>query len=267
VPRRSLIHRAILTRVCTLAIYFQASDELPVVVAANRDEFYERPAAPPVPLAGEPWIVAGRDLVAGGTWLGVNGHGVVAGIVNRRSHTMPDPARRSRGQLCLDVLRAASVATARLYVERDPGTLYNPFNLLIASPSTASVTGNASGTMSSTLLTPGVHLLTNLELNDFECPRIAKSHTLFDAARRHLRADGIAKLLPALRAILSDHSTPLDPRSDGPPNNLCVHTERFGTRSSSILMYVAREGRFRFWHANGPPCQAEYGEVPLPATE
>jgi uncharacterized protein with NRDE domain len=253
--------------VCTLAIYFQTSDDFPVVVAANRDEFFERPTTPPVQLSRDPWIVAGQDLVAGGTWLGVNGRNVVAGIVNRRSSTSPDPTRRSRGQLCLDVLRGASVAAARIAVERDPGTRYNPFNLLIASPEAASLTGNVSGTMSSTLLTPGLHLLTNLELNDFECPRIAKSYALFDAARQHLRKDGIAELLPALRAILSDHSTPLDPRSDGPPNNLCVHTERFGTRSSSILLYVAREGRFRFWHANGAPCQVEYAEVALPGVE
>lgn len=258
------MQRAILRRVCTLAIYFQASDDFPVVVAANRDEFYERPASPPVQLTGDSWIVAGQDLVAGGTWLGINGHGMVAGVVNRRSSAPPDPTRRSRGQLCMDVLRSASATAARLHVENDPGTLYNPFNLLIASPQTASVIGNLSGSMSSTPLTPGLHLLTNLELNDFECPRIAKSYALFDAARQHLRADRIAALLPALRAILSDHSTPLDPRSDGPPNNLCVHTERFGTRSSSILVYSAPEARFRFWHANGPPCQVDYAEVALP---
>ena len=249
---------------CTLAIYFQASDDLPVVVAANRDEFYERPATPPVALAGDPWIVAGQDLVAGGTWLGVNGHNLVAGIVNRRRNQAPDPTLRSRGHLCLDALRHGSVTAARTAVEHDPGTLYNSFNLLIAAPDAASVTGNISGTMTSTALTPGLHLLTNLELNDFECPRIAKSYTLFDAARQRLRREGIPELLCTLRAILSDHSTPLDPRSDGPPNNLCVHTERFGTRSSSILVYVAAERRFRFWHTNGPPCQVEYSEVSLP---
>jgi uncharacterized protein with NRDE domain len=249
---------------CTLATYFQVSDDFPVVVAANRDEFYARAATPPVRLADDPWVVAGQDLVASGTWLGVNGHNLVAGIVNRRSSAAPDPARRSRGQLCIDVLRHAAVAAARTRVERDPGTLYNPFNLLIAAPHAACVIGNVSGTMTSTLLTPGLHLLTNLELNDFECPRIAKSYGLFDAARRYLRRDSIEALLPALRAILSDHSTPLDPRSEGPPNNLCVHTERFGTRSSSILVYVAAERCFRLWHANGPPCQVEYTEVRLP---
>ena len=264
-PHRTVL--PILERVCTLAIYFQASDDFPVVVAANRDEFYARPATPPATLANTPWIVAGQDRVGAGTWLGVNAHGLVAGIVNRRSTRVPDPSLRSRGQLCLDVLRTASVAAARTRVERDAGTLYNPFNLLIASRSGACVIGNVSGAMASTVLTPGLHVLTNLDLNDFECPRLAKSYGFFDAARRYLRSDALHELLPALRAILSDHSTPLDPRSDGPPNNLCVHTERFGTRSSSLLLYVAAERRFRFWHADGAPCQVDFNEVTLPAAD
>lgn len=264
-PFRYVLH--ILGRMCTLAIYFQVSNDLPVVVAANRDEFYDRPASAAAQLTDDPWIVAGRDLVAGGTWLGLNAYGVIAGIVNRRTSMAPDPARRSRGQLCVDALRHSSVATARRRIESEPGTRYNPFNLLIASPHAACVVGNVSGSITSTALTPGLHLLTNLELNDFECPRIAKSYALFDAARQYLRQDTLDALLPALRAILSDHSTPLDPRSDGPPNNLCVHTERFGTRSSSILVYVAAERRFRSWHANGAPCQTEYTEVRLPPPE
>lgn len=254
----------ILAAVCTLAIYFQASDDLPVVIAANRDELYERPATPPARLADDPWIVGGQDLIAGGTWLGVNRHNLVGGIVNRRRAQAPDPTLRSRGQLCMDVLRTESVAAARTRVERDPGSFYNPFNLLIASPQAACVTGNVSGAMTSTVLTPGLHLLTNLDLNDVECPRIAKSYGLFDAARRYLRRDAIDELLPALRAILSDHSTPLDPRTEWPPNNLCVHMDRFGTRSSSILVYVAAERRFRLWHADGPPCQVAYSEITLP---
>jgi uncharacterized protein with NRDE domain len=257
----------ILARVCTLAVYFQASDDFPVVVAANRDEFYARPATPPAVLAEAPGIVAGQDLVGAGTWLGVNAHGLVAGIVNRRSARTPDPRLRSRGQLCLDVLRDPSVAAARTRVERDRGTLYNPFNLLIASPLAACVIGNLSGAMTSTLLRPGLHVLTNLELNDFECPRLAKSYGFFEAARQYLRGDALHELLPALRAILADHSTPLDPRSDGPPNNLCMHTERFGTRSSSIVLYVAAERRFRFWHADGAPCQVDFAEVTLPAAD
>ena len=125
--------------------------------------------------------------------------------------------------------------------------------------------GNATGAMVVTPLRPGVHLLTNLELNDPECPRIAKSYALFDQARQLLKPGSLPKVRRALRAILADHSTPLDPRSQELPNSLCVHTERFGTRSSTLLMYSSADQCFRMWHADGPPCRAAYTEVPLPA--
>lgn len=242
-----------------------------MVVAANRDEFFDRPTAAPAqlaapPLVAAPWVVAGRDLRAGGTWLGVNAHDLVAGLLNRRGSAPPDPERRSRGLLCLEALREASVAAARARVLRDVGTRYNPFNLLLASPQAAWVIGNNSGTMIATVLKPGVHLLTNLELNDPQCPRIAKSYGLFAELAPLLAESTGDVFFHRLRLILSDHSTPLDPRDHGPPNNLCVHTPTFGTRSSSVLMYSARARRFRLWHAAGPPCTTEHTEIALPLT-
>ncbi len=250
---------------CTLAIYFQLSAEFPVVVAANRDEFYRRPARPPAASGTDPWIVAGSDSVAQGTWLGVNAHGLIAGLLNRRTAAAIDPTRRSRGLLCLEALHAPSVDAAATRACDEPALRYNPFNLLLASPRAACVVGNVSTTMVCTALQPGLHVLTNLEVNDFECPRIAKSYALFDACRHLLNDPTLDLLLARLREILSDHSTPLDPRSSQPPNNLCVHTAEFGTRSSTLLAYSARTGRFRMWHADGPPCQTEYTEVILPA--
>ena len=257
----------IINAMCTLAIYLAVSADHPLVIAANRDELYERPAAAPQIIASAPWIVAGRDLVAGGTWLGVNEHGLVAGLLNRRSHVPPDPRRASRGQLCVGALQHSSLASAAAAVCAEAADRYNPFNLLLATPQAACVIGNVSGTMSHTELTRGLHLLTNLDLNDMECPRIAKSYALFEAAKRFVEAADIEALLPALRTILADHSTPLDPRSTGPPNNLCVHGERFGTRSSSVLVYNAQQQRFRMWHADGPPCETEYREVVLPYSD
>jgi uncharacterized protein with NRDE domain len=250
--------------VCTLAIYFKTCEAFPIVVTANRDEFYERPTRSPARLADDPWIVAGYDVRAGGTWLGVNACNLVAGVLNRRSTTAPDPTRRSRGLLCLEALHQRSVNAARSLVLREVGSLYNPFNLLVAAPDAACVIGNRSGAVLETPLEPGLHLLTNLELNDPECPRIAKSYGLFEVAQRDLAENSVDRFLLRLRSILSDHSTPLDPRAPLPPNNLCVHTDHFGTRSSTVLMYSARAQRFRMWHAPGPPCQTEYAEVDLP---
>jgi uncharacterized protein with NRDE domain len=87
---------------CVLALMVGRDPAVPLVVAANRDEFRDRPASPPVEI--EPGIVAGRDLRAGGTWLGVNRHGLFVAVTNRRV-----PARTeacvSRGLLALEALR------------------------------------------------------------------------------------------------------------------------------------------------------------------
>jgi hypothetical protein len=106
-----------------------------------------------------------------------------------------------------------------------------------------------------------VHLLTNLELNDPTCPRIAKSSELFRSVVLPA-ADEVASVVVTLRAILSDHTTALDPRAQT-IDTLCVHLPGYGTRSSSIVAVTAG-GRMRYWHASGPPCQAPYAELSLP---
>ncbi|NIO07825.1 MAG: hypothetical protein GTO40_07375, partial [Deltaproteobacteria bacterium] len=74
---------------CTLAFYFQRFSKYPIVVAANRDERLERPSGPPQWLIEEEGVFGGKDLLAGGTWLGVNHSGMLVGIVNRRSESIP----------------------------------------------------------------------------------------------------------------------------------------------------------------------------------
>ncbi len=250
---------------CTLAIYFQASEEFPLVIAANRDEFLDRPALPPQVLALDPWVVGGKDARAAGTWLGLNAHHLVAGLLNRRTSAALDLQRRSRGMLCLDALRTAATETAAQTVTQLSGSDYNPFNLLLASPTSACVISNFTGHMRRLPLSPGLHLLSNLEVDDPECPRIAKSVRTFEAAIPLLTTARMGDLFVELRRILSDHSTPLDPRLEGIPNNLCVHREGYGTRSSSILVFHAASRRTRMWFADGPPCRSEFVEVECPA--
>lgn len=234
------------------------------MVAANRDEFYDRPAAPPGLLQAAPWIFGGRDERAGGTWLGVNAWNVVAGVLNRRTQAAPDPQRRSRGLLCVDVLQQPTAAAAAALAGREAAGHYNPFNLLVADTQEAFVVGNGSGAMRTTPLSPGVHVLTNLDVDDMECPRLAGSFARFTAAAEPLGRDDLTAMLRALAAILADHSTPLDPRGGDIPNNPCVHLERFGTRCSTIVAYDARAQRMLLWHADGAPCRAVHRQIPLP---
>jgi uncharacterized protein with NRDE domain len=247
---------------CTLAAYVQVSAEIPLLVAANRDEFLDRPSAEPALIAYAPWVFAGQDLTAGGTWFGVNEHGMVVGLLNRRRPDGPDPARRSRGLLCLEILQTRSPSEAADRLHAVAGDAYNGFNMLVADAHQAFVATNpVARTMQVDPLPSGVHLLTNLALNDPTCPRIAKSSELF----RNLElpaAEQVAAVVPRLRAILSDHRTVLDPRTET-VDTLCVHRGGYGTRSSSIVA-IAAHAPLRYWHAPGPPCRTDYSELAVP---
>lgn len=248
---------------CTLALYLRAFPQFPLVVAANRDEFLARPAVPPTRLSERPLVIGGKDLRAGGTWLAINEHGLIAGLLNRRSEAPADPDRRSRGLLCLDALRHRTVEEAlRFVVAQDPEH-YNPFNLLLASREGAAVAHNRHGRIDATMLTAGTHLLTNLDVNDFECPRISRSFSRFAAlAADPDAADDPSAMRQRLATLLSDHSTQLDSRN-GRPNSLCLHMGDYGTRESSLI-FVDAAGRVEHYFAPGPPCTTAYAPASVP---
>ncbi len=250
---------------CTLAIYFKAFADYPVVVAANRDEYLARPALPPTTLSEAPHIVGGKDLRASGTWLGINEYGLVAGLLNRRNGASENnPNLRSRGLLCLDALRCATANDAAQFVANQSGRDYNPFNLLIASRDGACVAYNRWSQIEVVNLMPGVHLLTNLDLDDFECPRISRSRKHFEELG--LRTDFASNPVERreeLHRLLADHSTQLDPRS-GRPNSLCLHLGDYGTRSSSLIFMGREPETLLHFFAAGPPCSASYEPAIVP---
>lgn len=247
---------------CTLAVFTRTLPGLPLVVAANRDEFYARPAEGPTLLAEEPLVVGGRDMVAGGSWLAVSEQEVVVGVLNRRTGDPPDPTRGSRGTLCVELAKSGSVAAAADLLRRLPPADHNPFNILVADRRHAVVAQNRPGGTVVQDLPAGAHLLTNLDLNDATCPRISRSARHFQAlAEAYADSHDRSALVGGLHAVLADHRTALDDRS--PTDQLCIHTEVFGTRSSSILL-AAAGGRFDYLHAAGPPCRGAYRRVALP---
>src|SRR5258708_9836343 len=92
---------------------FQVAPDAPLIVAANRDERLDRPAVPMTVLRDHgPRILGGRDELAGGTWLAVNEHGVVAGLTNQPSANGRDPSKRSPGELPLAFAGYATAAAA-----------------------------------------------------------------------------------------------------------------------------------------------------------
>src|SRR5215813_3419785 len=96
---------------CLIALFFRVVDDAPLVIGANREEEYARGGEPPQVWSGTCRVVAGRDPVAGGTWFGVNEHGLVAAVTNRRRSPLPE-APRSRGLLTRALLDFSSVKDA-----------------------------------------------------------------------------------------------------------------------------------------------------------
>jgi len=248
---------------CTLAIYYKVAPEWPVIIAANRDEFLDRPATDPAVLNENPLVVGGKDLRAGGTWLGINEFGLVVGLLNRRPAEEANPNARSRGMLCLDALRRPTAAEAAKYAGAERGGDYNPFNLLMASRDAAYVAYNRGSHIEVVQLTSGLHLLSNLDVNDFECPKISRSYSRFAelGEKPQFKCDPVGAR-NALGSLLADHSTQLDSRT-GRPNALCLHLDAYGTRSSSLI-FLGKGGEVRHFFAPGAPCTTPYRSAMVP---
>lgn len=247
---------------CTLAVFSRTLPGLPLVVAANRDEFYGRPAEGPTLLASEPQVVGGRDLVAGGSWLATSARGLVVGILNRRTGEPPDPSRASRGALCVALASCASLDEAVALLSSVATDEHNPFNVLVADRARAVVAQNRSEGVVLHELPAGTHLLTNLDLNDSTCQRISRSSQRFHRlAESYGASKDRSALVADLHTVLGDHLTAVDDRL--PTDQLCIHTEAYGTRSSSILL-ADEDGRFDFLHTSGAPCRGAFRRVALP---
>jgi uncharacterized protein with NRDE domain len=149
---------------CIIAFHWQPDGPVPLVLAANRDEFYERPTAPLAWWEGGR-ILAGRDLRAGGTWLGVTPEGRLAAITNYRNPAQSQPDRASRGLLPVAFLEGNLGARAFLEQLATQASHYNPFNLLLFDG--MDLLGYESRHAAVVPFTAGIHAVSN---GDFDEP-------------------------------------------------------------------------------------------------
>jgi hypothetical protein len=169
---------------CTLAILRRPGHAWPLILAGNRDEMRARPwTAPGRHWPDRPEIVAGRDDLAGGSWIGLNDHGVVASVLNRRGTLGPARGKRSRGELVLDALDFADAAEAAETIANLDAAAYRPFNMFVADDRDAFwVRALGEGAPEVKLVPAGVSLLTAYDLDDPASPRIAHYLPRFRAA-------------------------------------------------------------------------------------
>ena len=162
---------------CTVVILRRPNHDWPLILAANRDEMKTRPWLPP----GRHWperpeVVAGLDQEAGGTWLGLNDHGLLAGVLNRRGSLGPQTGKRSRGELVLEALDHAEAEQAAIALSHLDPEAYRPFNLVVADRYRAFWLRNLGADngegISLIEVGPGLSMLTARDLNDGSSPRI-----------------------------------------------------------------------------------------------
>lgn len=231
---------------CTLIVATRAYADAPLVVAANRDEALDRPAAgPTVRAVGPRRALAPTDLVAGGTWLGVNERGVFVAITNRFGVPV-DPARASRGHLVTGALAHDSAAAAYAALADGDGAAQNGFHLVLADAECAYLVWGDGARLHREVLQPGLHVITERSFAAAGGP----------APREAL----LLRLAPALGGAAPDEAVwqallraKAEPTFDGV---LVRWPERnYGTRSST---YVRLGAAPRFLHAPGPPDQAAF---------
>ncbi|MBI5528887.1 MAG: NRDE family protein [Deltaproteobacteria bacterium] len=237
---------------CTLAVCFKVFDGFSLVVAANRDEFSDRPSLGPQVLCGEPRVFGPHDARAGGTWTGLNEFGLFAALTNISGVAERNPDLASRGLLVLDALRCQSAAdaAARISHSARPG-VYNPFQAVLADRHRLFVVKYIEGPRVEERGS-GVHAFSNWD--EFEDVGAFKGE-LVRARIGSIPKDDVGAAVPALKALLSDHS------GGEWHHRLCVHTDGYGTMSAQIFALGDRfRGALYLW-AGGHPCETTFEDV------
>jgi len=221
---------------CLIVLAWRHRPDLPLIVAANRDEFHARPAAPAAFWDDHPDILAGRDLEARGTWMGVSKSGRFAAVTNFRDPSDRRSTARSRGELVADFLAG----------DLDPGAYaaqvarraheYNAFNLLVADTATLWYFGSREGPPRP--VAPGVHALSNHVLDE-PWPKVVHARRAMEAAMREADPAG------TLFSMLSDATAATDdelPRTGVPLDwerrlsSALITGEDYGTRNSTVVI-------------------------------
>lgn len=227
---------------CLILFAWRLHADYPLVVAANRDEFHARPTAPLSFWQDHPQVLAGRDLEAGGTWMGITRGGRFAALTNYRELADRDRAGRSRGLLVGECLLDDAPAEELVGRATADGADYRGFNLLVSDGDTMWWTSNrGTGPME---LAPGLYGLSN-HLLETPWPKVARGkQRLAEALDSSLSPQVLLALLadthPAQEDELPD--TGVDRDRERMLSAARIVSPAYGTRASTALL-VDRDGR------------------------
>jgi uncharacterized protein with NRDE domain len=223
---------------CLILLAIRKHPSYKLILAANRDEFYERPSEPPHFWKDAPSLLAGRDLVAAGTWLGITRKGRIAAVTNYRDPANMKPDAPSRGKLVSGFLLSDLDSASYLDRVREEKDFYNGFNLILGTWDQITWYSNRSEQV--TPLLPGIYGLSN-HLLDTPWPKIVRAKTLFTDllyAGRQISPE-------SLFLLLQDQTVPPDdtlPHTGVPLewerilSPIFITSPAYGTRSSSLVL-------------------------------
>ena len=258
---------------CTVVILRRPGHGWPLILATNRDEMVDRPWRAP----GRHWpdraeVTAGRDELAGGTWLGLNDWGVISGVLNRPGSLGPDPGLRSRGELPLEALDHAEAGAAAAAMMAVEPMSYRSFNMVVADAREAFWLCSRGGGEAVRMapIPKGLSMITAHDLNALTSPRIRHFLPLFQAAPA---PDPETGDWAPWQALMGSRVKEMTREKETRPEDAMTFATKtgFGTVSSSLLALpdparpdARPKGIKPKWlFAPGPPDETPYGAVEM----
>ncbi len=246
---------------CLIAFALNAHPDYSLILAANRDEFYERPTAYAHQWEDARHVVGGRDLLGGGTWLGISRAGRVSAVTNYRDPQNINPDAKTRGHLAKDYLMNSS-DSARDYLEKIQGeaAAYNGFNLLLFDAAGGFHFSNYERRINP--IAEGVHGLSNALL-DTPWPKLTKLKSSFEQSiKSSFSHDDLLGLLQDTELASDDElpSTGIPYEWEKAISSICIEAENYGTCCSTVIT-IDRHGRAEFTEHSYPVGQREHKVV------
>ena len=255
---------------CTFVILRRPDNDWPIIIGANRDEMKDRPWQPP----DRHWrdredVIAGKDDLAGGTWLGINDSGLVAGVLNRRDSLGPKEGYRSRGELPLEILSYVDASDAADALADINPNAYRPFNAVFADNRDAYWLRLAETRWGPNAevypIPPGLSVITSSDRNDISSARIRTYLPQFERAEAPNPDEGNWSAWQFL------FSSRMYDSNDGPQGAMTISTDAgFGTVSSSLIAlpspnYLNNDYRIKpvYLFSQGAPTLTNYKSIIL----
>jgi uncharacterized protein with NRDE domain len=232
---------------CILAIQYQLVPETPILVAANREESFDRPCMPPCIQSGKPRVLCGIDQQAGGTWLGVNQHGLFVAACNRIK-LLPPVRPESRGTLCRELLRCDSARRAvDLALDELAAGKHDGVNFVIADSESGWVV-HGGDDYEVVQLDEGLSIIGNGDVNDLRDERVKLAHRLLTLQT----LDSPVKFLAIASKVFAR------PASAPGRAGMVMRNKHRGTVCSTLLALGKKPRDAIYQYTDGPPDKTKY---------